>query len=106
MRLDSKRPVMIFAKNYEGRMLYSLGLNKQDMNGTYINGYMSCRFRKDVNVPDKSKIQIKDGWLDFYLKDKKTMPYIFINEFEYVEDEKPKEEPKDEFELDDSCLPF
>ena len=41
---------------------------------------------------------IKKAWLDFYVKDKKTYPFIRISEFEivgYVQ-EQPKEEPQND----------
>ena len=93
MKLENKYPVMIYSKEYQGNTYYNLRLSKKDKDGKYINGYISCRFKKDVSVDDKKKIYIKDAWLDFYIKDKTTIPYVFINEFEYVEDaiEKTKE---------------
>lgn len=104
MKLENKYPVMIYSKEYQGNTYYNLRLSKKDKDGKYINGYISCRFKKDVSVDDKKKIYIKDAWLDFYLKDKVTVPYVFINEFEYVEDVIDKS--KDEFEITDEELPF
>lgn len=104
MKLENKYPVMIFLKEYQGNTYYNLGLSKKDKDGKYINGYISCRFKKGVSVDDKKKIYIKDAWLDFYLKEKVTVPYVFINEFEYVEDAIDKS--KDEFEITDEELPF
>ena len=93
MKIENKYPVMIFSKEYNGNIYYNMGLSKKDQNNKYINGYINVRFKKGVQVDDKKKIYIKDAWLDFYLKDKVTVPYVFINEFEYVEDaiEKTKE---------------
>lgn len=104
MRLENKYPVMIFEREYQGNTFYRMGLNKKGKDGKYINGYIDCRFKKDVSVDDKKKIYIKDAWLDFYIKDKATIPYVFINEFEYVEDVIDKS--KDEFEITDEELPF
>lgn len=45
--------------------------------------------KKDMNIideKDKTKIKIKEAWLDFYKADKKTVPYIFINKFEMASD--------------------
>lgn len=118
MNIENKFPVMVFKREYEGKTFYSLGLSRKDRDGNYINGYMACRFKNGVEVPDKTKIYLKNAWLDFYLKDKETKPYIFINEFETVEEvidntKKEAEEQNDPFkefgesvsiELDD--LPF
>ena len=104
MKIENKYPVMIFSKEYDGNVYYNIGLSKKDQNNEYINGYMLCKFRKGVKVDDKKKIYIKDAWLDFYLKGKETKPYIFINEFEYVEN--TIEKAKDEFEITNEDLPF
>lgn len=112
MNIVSKTQHKIFVKDYEGKELYSIGLSKKDIAGNYINGYMTCRFRKGEHIPNKANIIIKDAWLDFYIKDKKTIPFIFINEYELVNENK-KEETKDyyeemgkEVEIDPSELPF
>ena len=77
--------VMIFAKEYQERTFYSMGLSKKKQDGTYENGYINVKFKKDVVVPNKAKITIQKAWLDFYLKDKITVPQIFISEFEMEE---------------------
>ena len=117
MKIINDRKSMIFVSDYQGKELYSMGLSKKDMNGNYINGYISCRFKKDVHLKNKTAIQIKDAWLDFYLSNKRTIPYIFINEFDIVGedtpivvDEKididPYQEIGDEIQLTDDDLPF
>ena len=86
MNITNERAVMIFKKEYQGNTFYSLGLSKKDKNGNYINGYMPCQFKNGVSIEDKTKIQIKSAWLSFYLKDKETKPYVFINDFDLVEE--------------------
>jgi len=74
---------MVFAKGYNGRRIYNLGLSKKDQNGEYVNGYILAQFKKGVVLENKTKIEIEDAWLTFYInKDKKTIPYIFVNKFE------------------------
>jgi len=94
MNIENKYPIMVFKNINDGRAFYNLGLSKKDKEGNYINGYVACRFKKDVELENQTKISIKKAWLDFYVKDKKTNPYIFISEFDLVEDK--KEEPKDD----------
>lgn len=118
MKLIHEYPVTIFENEYEGKKYYKIGLSKKDMNGKYMGGYIDCRFRKDVDVDATKKIYLQDCWLDFYLKDKRTRLYVFINKFEYVQDviEETKKEPKEEsdpfkdfsneIELTDEDLPF
>ena len=95
MHIDFKYPVTIFRNDYNGRTYYRLGLSKKIQDGSYENGYIDCQFRKNVEILNKTKIRITDSWLTFYLRHKElnnskefkeTVPYIFINEFEY-EDE-------------------
>lgn len=85
MNIENKYPVMIFKNVNEGKTFYSLGLSKKDADGNYVNGYISCRFKKDVELEDKTKIYIKNAFLTFYVKDKITVPYIFISEFDTVD---------------------
>lgn len=116
MNINNDYPVMIFRRDNEYGTFYSVGLSKKDMNGQYINGYKECRFKKDVQLEDKTKIYIKKAWLDFYVKDKKTIDYIFIYDFETLEETiaKSKEQPtppveEDPFmniEINDDDLPF
>jgi hypothetical protein len=111
MNIVSKQKHKIFVNDYEGKELYSIGLSKKDIAGNYINGYMPCRFKKDEHVPNKSNIIIKDAWLDFNVSNKKTYPYIFINEYEIVNDNQETkkdvyEEMGKEIEIDETELPF
>lgn len=85
MNIENKYPVMIFKNINNGKTFYSMGLSRKDANDEYINGYITCRFKKDVELEDKTKIMIKKAFLTFYLKDKITVPYIFISEFDLVD---------------------
>ena len=116
MNLVSNTKHIIFVKDFEGKEVYSMGISKKDIAGNYINGYMPCKFRKGEHIPDKSKIVIKEAWLDFNVYEKKTYPYIFINEYELagnndIESNKETktdayEEMGKEVEIDPSELPF
>lgn len=118
MNITNEYAVMIFRNDYEGKTYYKVGLSKKDMNGGYINGYITIRFKKDVVLSDQTKIYIKHAWLDFYLKDKQTIPYIFCSAFELQSDamQEGKKEIavpnnitsnyEDSIILDDSDLPF
>lgn len=114
MEVIESRLVKVYKRQYEEKTYYSIGISKKDKDGNYINGYLDVRFKKDVELEDRTNIYIKKAWIDFYLKDKKTMPYIFINEFETVHEavENAKEEVKQEtfnpkeMTFDDEELPF
>lgn len=112
MKVINEYPVKIFENEYQGKKFYKVGLSKKDQNGNYINGYIDARFRKDADVDASKKIYLKDCWLDFYVKDKATRVYLFINKFEYVSDVIKQdvgdvfEEFGQELELKDEDLPF
>ena len=86
MNISNEYPVTIFKNVNDYGTFYKVGLSKKDVNGNYINGYKDIRFKKGVELEDKTKIYIKKAWLDFYIKDKKTIDYIFCSEFEKIEE--------------------
>lgn len=116
MNIESDREKTIYRHTKDDKVFYSIGLSKKQKDGTYLNGYMSCRFPKDADIPDKTKIKIVQGWVDFYLKEEKTYPYIFINKYEVVEEqqEEVQEVPQNiktdyddsGIQLNDNDLPF
>lgn len=97
MNITNENKVMVFKKDGKYGSMYSLGLSKKGQDGKYQNGYIGCKFKNGVELENRTNIYIKNAWLTFYLdKDKKTVPYIFINEFTTVEQtiEQAKEEVK------------
>lgn len=85
MNIENKYPVLIFKNINNGKTFYSMGLSRKDAEGNYVNGYITCRFKKDVELEDKTKIMIKSAFLTFYLKEKITVPYIFVSDFDLVD---------------------
>lgn len=118
MNFKENIKAMIFKSEYQGRNYYKIGLSHKNMDGSYTRGYISCRFAKNKELEsDKALINIKSAWLDFYLKDKITQPYIFINEYDILdiknnidknkqEENDPYKDMGDEIVLDESELPF
>ena len=99
MNIECEKEKMIFRNEKDGKVFYSIGLSKKDQNGKYTSGYIPCRFPKDTNIENKTKIKILNAWLDFWVDDKKiTHPYIFINKYEIILDGIPnmKSERSDE----------
>lgn len=92
MQIISDKEEMIFRKDYNGKPTYSVGLSKKDKDGNYINGYMNVKFKNGVELENQTKIKIKEAWLGFNQQEKKTYPYIFINDFEIVEEKNQFEE--------------
>lgn len=126
MNIETKQPYTVFRNDYNQYTFYKLGISKKDTTGKWINGYIRCKFKKDVTLENKTRIYIKKAWLSFDLKEKETIPFIFIAEFETIDDtienskksaEKSVEEPQrtaedpfknfgEEIEIRDEDLPF
>lgn len=112
--LDNYKKTVFKTENQYG-VFYKVGLSKKDRNGNYINGYLNVRFKKGVNLENKTKICIKNGFIDFYLdKDNKTVPYLMVLEFETENKQSEKEfDPNECFgnatesnNFDENSLPF
>ena len=113
MHIAEDRIRMVYKYDNNGVITYKLGLSRKDKDGKYTNGYIPCRFTKDTSLETKTKIKIIDGWLDFYVKEKITYPYIFVNKFEVIEDENLPTNVKTDYDdensgvkIKDSDLPF
>lgn len=87
MEIISQKNEMIFRNEYEGKVSYKIGLSKKNKEGQYEKGYMAVRFKQDADLNNQTRIKINEAWLSFNTHEKKTYPYIFINDFSIVEDE-------------------
>ena len=107
MKFENLKNKMIFRRDNDYGSFYSIGLSKKNEDGSYENGYLDVRFKKGIELENKTKININESWLSFYKKNNgeydTTVPYIFINDFEIV-DSDSEETPDTDF--DDSDLPF
>ena len=104
-----------------------IGVSKKLANGEYENGYIDIQFRQGVEIENKTRIYLKNAFLTFYKsKDKATIPYIFVMDYEVAEEQTKhnketdiaKQETKDDFadfgrevamsevEITDEDLPF
>ena len=122
MNIESKQPYTVFRNDYNQYIFYKLGISKRDATGKWINGYIRCKFKKDVIVENKTRIYLKKAWLSFDLKEKETIPFIFVSEFETVNEvidsskksadelqttaEDPFKDFGEEIEIRDEDLPF
>ena len=84
MNITSEQPYTIFRNDYNQYTFYKFGISKRDATGKWINGYIRCKFKKDVVVENKTRIYLKKAWLSFDLKEKETIPFVFVSEFETV----------------------
>ncbi len=86
MNINTEQAYMIFRNDFNGYSYYKIGVSKKSQTGEWINGYIRCQFKKDVSIENKTKIYIKSGFLSFNLNNKETIPYIFITDFETVDE--------------------
>jgi len=98
-------------KDNDGK--YKIGLSKKNQKDEWEKAYFPVRFRKDVELENKTKIYIKDYWIDFYNWEyqgkKGTSFYFFINDFNTAEDkveELKKNTNVKNMEFTDEDLPF
>lgn len=84
MNITSEQPYTVFRNDYNQYTFYKLGISKRDATGKWINGYIRCKFKKDVVLENKTRIYLKKAWLSFDLKEKETIPFVFVSEFETV----------------------
>lgn len=120
MKFESEYITMVFVRTFDNKKIYNIGLNKKNQDGEYENGYIQARFRKGVELENKTKIKVKDSWLSFNKNERKTFPFVFINEFETLAEPKPEEKNPfqqmsesikteanfEQIEIQDSDLPF
>ena len=99
MRINGEN-VMIF-KNENGRYTTSISNKKED--GSYENAYLQVQFRKGVELENKTKINIKDGFLTFFRTQEGNIVYkIVVLDFEQEGEAKETETSYD----DSNSLPF
>lgn len=132
MNLNSDIAYTIFRNDVNDKTFYKIGLSRKLQDGLFENGYMPIQFKKDADIPNQTKIFIRQAWLTFYNKKvsvngsehKETVPYIFCNDFITVADRakearpdfdnmatsKPLEEKKtiyrEDITITDDDLPF
>jgi len=76
----------IIFKNEKG--MYNTTISNKREDGTYENMRISVNFKKGIEVENKTKINIKDGFLSFW-KNKDGLPQVklVIMDFEEVNTE-------------------
>jgi hypothetical protein len=92
----------VYARENNGKTQYSIGISKK-INEEWFTNFIPANFKKDVVLENKTKIDAKVFWLDFYInKEGKPVTTVFINEFDVTQ------QPNSEFSpvADKEELPF
>lgn len=89
MTVESKKPIMIFAKNreYNGNTfrVYSTGISSKSQDGTYNNAYIPVKFRRGIEIEDRQLINILSAWLMPIKIGENFVVGLFINDFNLTE---------------------
>lgn len=99
-------PVMVFKNIRENKAYYNIGLSRKDIEGNYINGSIMAQFNKDVELENQTKIILKNAVLDFYKKDKITVPFIRVFDYELENTQQKNDAPATIEIPEDEELPF
>ena len=57
---------MIFRKDFEDKVRYTLGLSKKDKEGKFENGYITVKFKQGVELNNQTKILIMFWLISFF----------------------------------------
>lgn len=81
---------------------YSCILSNKNQNGEWDRMYLSLQLPKDVELENKTKIDIIKGFLSFYkTKEGLAKPKIVVMEYNILQEQK-----NNDFQVDDTQLPF
>ena len=84
-----EKGVKVFANEKESAngkfMSYSVGVSSKNQNGEWVNGYISCRFKKGVSVPNKAKIKINKGFFVASKSGEKSYTHLMVTDFKVIE---------------------
>ena len=100
---------IIYAKEYNGKVLYSTKINQKNINGEWESMFINVQFPKNTNISDKTKIEVTKGFEGFY-KDKNGLPHIkyIIQEYTTEDEQIEREGIQNEqyYDTFESDLPF
>ena len=92
MNITSSNTTIFTREGKDKKIHYRAGLSTKNINGEYESGYIDIRLPKNVELENKTKINITKGFLSFYNYkdtngDTKTIFYIVVQEFTTNEQE-------------------
>lgn len=97
----------IFRKDFSGVPVYSIQLSNKKQDGTYDNAFMPVKFKKGIEIENKTDVDIKEWFPTFYRnKDNEPVIQLMITEYEIEKEKDAFEEFGEEVELKDEDLPF
>lgn len=89
MNIHTKFPIMVFRNEYNDKASYSTTISNKKEDGTYENAFISLNLPKGTELADRTKIQIKNGFLSFYKKgeegNQSIVFKVIVTDYEIVE---------------------
>lgn len=78
----------IFAKEVNGKTLYSTSISNKNIKGEWEKMYIAVQFPKNTTIPNKTDITILESFISFYKNNNGlTMPKIVVQKFEIEKEE-------------------
>lgn len=65
LKIDVKGDVMVFTTERGGYKFYQGTIGKKLKSGEWDNAYIDFIFPKGTDIPNKTKIDVQEGWLTF-----------------------------------------
>ena len=92
MTITSDKPEMIFRDDKGEYPRYSIGVSSKTQEGDWIKGYVPCKFKKGVDIPNMTKILIKNSFYSVSKGQKYNFVSIMITDYEVVEEGKTSDD--------------
>lgn len=78
----------IFAKEVNGKTLYSTSISNKNIKGEWEKMYIAVQFPKNTTIPNKTDITILESFISFYKNNNGlAMPKIVVQKFEIEEED-------------------
>ena len=101
----------IWVNEWDGKKYYSAPLSKKKYeNGAYVDGFeygnITLQFKGRPEFENGERINVTEGKLSFYKKNKQTVPIIVVMEFERLSATDSHGDPIDGFDALNDDVPF
>ena len=80
------KPVMVFRQEKTSNSgtpftTYALGISSKDTNDEWVNGFIDARFKKGIDVPNKTKITINNAFYTCRKVGERVFNSIMVTDF-------------------------
>jgi len=109
--MDILGKTKIYRKDFDGKPAYSTSIGRKKQDGNYENMYIQVQLPKDVELQDKTDINITKGFISWY-PTKEGLPKIkfvvmdFETEDNYIQEEREAIQNENSYNFSDEQLPF